>query len=149
MKNIPAPSVSQLAEELYLVIAQLVRRLRTEGAQHELSWSQLSAMGRLESGGPATIAALARIEAVKPQSMGATIATLERAGFVERDPHPSDGRQSVFSLPRAGRKVRVDGARAKRKWLASKIGEELNPAEQRKLSQAVGLMHQLLRTNPE
>ena len=46
MKNIPASSVSPLAEELYLVIAQLVRRLRTEGAQHELSWSQLSAMGR-------------------------------------------------------------------------------------------------------
>lgn len=148
MNKTNASSVSQLAEELYLVIAQLVRRLRVEGAQHELSWSQLAAMGRLEAGGPTTIAALARIEAVKPQSMGATIATLERAGFVERDPHPSDGRLIVFSLTPAGRKVRVDGARAKRKWLAERVAAELKPADQRKLSEAVELMNRLLQPGP-
>ncbi|HEY4246135.1 MAG TPA: MarR family transcriptional regulator [Lacunisphaera sp.] len=145
MSKSSTPPVSVLAEEFHLVIAQLVRRLRAEGSQHELSWSQLSAMGRLEIGGPATIAMLARIEAVKPQSMGATIAALERAGFVARNPHPSDGRQIVFSLTPSGRKVRVDGAKAKRKWLAGKIAEELRPVDQRKLSEAVGLMHKILR----
>jgi DNA-binding MarR family transcriptional regulator len=145
MSKSSIPSVNVLADEFYLVIAQLVRRLRAEGVQHKLSWSQLSAMGRLESGGPATIAMLARIEAVKPQSMGATIATLERAGFVARNPHPSDGRQIVFSLTRSGRKVRIDGAKAKRKWLAGKIAGELRPAEPRQLTEAVGLMHKILR----
>jgi DNA-binding MarR family transcriptional regulator len=149
MKKPITPPVSQLAEELYLVIAQLVRRLRAEGSQHQLSWSQLAAMGRLETGGPTTIATLARIEAVKPQSMGATIATLERAGFVERDPHPSDKRQIVFSLTRVGKKIRIDGARAKREWLAQRVTEELDLTDQRKLRDAIGLMHKLLQTDQE
>ena len=149
MKKPSTPPVSQLAEELYLVIAQLVRRLRAEGSQHQLSWSQLAAMGRLETGGPTTIAALARIEAVKPQSMGATIAALERVGFVERDPHPSDKRQIVFSLTRAGKKIRIDGARAKREWLAQRVMEELDLTDQRRLRDAIGLMHKLLQTDQE
>lgn len=137
-------SVAVLSEEMYGVLARLVRRLRAEGAQHELSWSQLSAMARLESGDPKTIATLAREEGVKPQSMGAIVGSLEKGGFVERDPHPSDGRQVMFSLTRQGRRVRNDGVRAKRRWLATAIAAELNPTEQRLLGSAVKLIERLL-----
>jgi len=140
------PSIPALAEELHLVIGQLVRRLRAEGASHELSWSQLSAMARLEAGGPTTIAALARTEAVKPQSMGATIAPLEKAGFVRRAPHASDGRQVVFALTRRGRQVRADGVRAKRQWLAGAVAEKLKPAEQRTLRAALAHLQRLLES---
>lgn len=136
--------VEALAEEMYRVIARLVRRLRTEGAQQELSWSQLSAMARLESDGPKTIATLAREETVKPQSMGAIIASLEKGGLVERDPHPSDGRQIMFSLTRLGRRIRNDGVRAKRKWLAAAIAAELNVTEQKRLQSALDLIERLM-----
>ena len=136
--------VEKLSDEMYRVIARLVRRLRAEGAQHELSWSHLSAMARLESGDPKTIAALAREEGVKPQSMGAVIASLEKTGLVERDPHPSDGRQIMFSLTRLGRRIRNDGVRAKRKWLAAAIASELSATEQRTLHGALGLIERLL-----
>jgi len=138
-------SVSALAEELHLVIRRLVHRLRAAGASHELSWSQLAAMCRLESG-PLTIAALARIEGVKPQSMGATIRGLENAGFVKRVPHATDRRQVLFSLTRTGRQVRVDAAKAKRKWLAGAVDAQLTPAQQRTLREALDLLHQLVES---
>ena len=136
--------VDALAEEMYRVLARLVRRLRAEGAQQELSWSQLSAMARLESDGAKTIATLAREESVKPQSMGAIVASLEKEGLVDRDPHPSDGRQIMFSLTPLGRKIRNDGVRAKRKWLAATIAAELTPAEQQRLQRALELIERLL-----
>jgi DNA-binding MarR family transcriptional regulator len=135
-------SVSALAEELHLVIGQLVRRLRAAGASHELSWSHLAAMCRLETG-PLTIAALARLEGVKPQSMGATIRVLENADFVKRVPHATDKRQVLLSLTRTGRQVRIDAAKAKRRWLASAVDGKLTPAQQRTLRAALELLREL------
>lgn len=139
-----AAAVNVLAEELHLVIAQLVRRLRAAGASHELSWSHLAAMCRLEAG-PQTIAALARVESVKPQSMGATIRVLEKAGFVKRVPHATDKRQALLSLTRSGRQVRVDAAHAKRKWLAGAVAAKLTSAEQKTLRQALKFLERLVQ----
>ena len=50
-----------------------------------------------------TTAELARAEMVKPQSMGTLLAELEQEGLVQRQPHPTDGRQILFSLTDAGR----------------------------------------------
>jgi len=144
MRNRRGASVFKLAEELHQVIRQFVRRLRAEGAQHKLGWSQLGAMARLETGGPTTIAALARLEGVKPQSMGATVGALEKAGFVQRRPDRSDRRRAVIWLTRAGQKIRTDGARAKRKWLAGAIEGGLDSAERKKLREAVSLLRSLL-----
>jgi DNA-binding MarR family transcriptional regulator len=144
MSKKPATPVPALAEQLHLLINQLVRRLRAAGASHELSWSQLAAMCRLESG-PMTIAQLARVEAVKPQSMGATIRTLENTGFVRRNPHVTDKRQVMFSLTRLGRRVRADAGRAKRDWLAASMTEKLTPAERRTVSQALALLQRLVQ----
>jgi DNA-binding MarR family transcriptional regulator len=33
---------------------------------------------------------------VKPQSMGGTLAAMEEEGLVERQPHPTDGRQILY-----------------------------------------------------
>ena len=143
MRKKSAAPVPALAEQLHLLITQLVRRLRTAGASHELSWSQLAAMCRLESG-PMTIAQLARVEAVKPQSMGATIRTLEHTGFVRRDPHATDKRQVMFSLTRLGRQVRENTTLAKREWLAAAVAEKLTGPEQRMVRQALELLKPLV-----
>ena len=37
-------------------------------------------------------------EAVKPQSMGATLSALEESGLVKRSSDPNDGRQVIFRL---------------------------------------------------
>jgi DNA-binding MarR family transcriptional regulator len=89
------------------------------------------------------IAALARLEGVKPQSMGATIRVLENAGFVKRVPHATDKRQVLLSLTRTGRQVRIDAAKAKRRWLASAVDGKLTPAQQRTLRAALELLREL------
>jgi len=73
--------------------------------------------------GPATTADLARAESVKPQSMGATITTLEERGLVERKPHPTDGRQMNIELTAKGLAVRNSVTDAKRTWLAQAIAQ--------------------------
>lgn len=77
--------------ELSLATAHLLRRLRAETDSDELGWSQLAILARLGNDGPASTADLARAESMKPQSMGTTLAMLEREGLVERRPHPTDG----------------------------------------------------------
>ena len=102
-------------------VGLLIRRVRAAAAAHELSWSETAVIGRLAKEGPATTADLARTEAVRPQSMGATIAALEERGLVERKPHPTDGRQVNIVLTAKGAAVRKSMKDAKLTWLAQAI----------------------------
>jgi DNA-binding MarR family transcriptional regulator len=70
------PGVDAAAADLLAACGQLVRRLRAESNNQELSWSQMAVLIRLEEGGPTSIADMARAELVKPQSMGVTLAVL-------------------------------------------------------------------------
>lgn len=135
-------SVETAVAELTLAVGQLLRRLRAESNPDELTWSQTAALSRLEQGGSMTTAELARAEAVKPQSMGPTLAELEREGLVERQPHPTDGRQVLFSLTQNGVEARRKRSAAKQAWLLAEMAK-LDPAEQRLLVAAAGLIKRL------
>jgi DNA-binding MarR family transcriptional regulator len=101
----------------------LVHRVRAAGAAQEISWAEWAVLSRLAREGPATTADLARAESVKPQSMGATIATLEEMGIVERKPHPTDGRQVNIELTAKGAALRKSAKDARRTWLAQAIAQ--------------------------
>jgi DNA-binding MarR family transcriptional regulator len=60
---------------------------------------------------------------MKPQSMGTTIASLEEMGMVERQAHPTDGRQVNIELTAKGAAVRKSAKDAKRTWLAQAIAQ--------------------------
>lgn len=111
------------AEDLMSALGLLVRRLRVEGPSSDLSWTERLVVSRLAKGGPATIAELARAEGMKPQSMGATVAALEAEGLVGREPHPTDGRQSLIVLTTRGAEVRDRIRDAKRAWLEQAIAQ--------------------------
>jgi DNA-binding MarR family transcriptional regulator len=55
--------------------------------------------------------------------MGATVATLEELGLVQRKPHPTDGRQMKIELTAKGMAVRNSAKAAKRTWLAQAIAQ--------------------------
>jgi DNA-binding MarR family transcriptional regulator len=110
-------AVAEFAHALGL----LVRRVRAAASPHDLSLSEASVMARLSREGPATIAELARAEGMKPQSMGTTVSTLEKAGMIEREPHATDGRQRNILLTAKGAAVRKRSKEAKRTWLAEAI----------------------------
>lgn len=131
------------AHELMQALGVLLRRVRGEGAGREgPSWSQAAAMARLDKAGPMTTAELARAERIKPQSMGALLAELEQDGLVRRQPHPTDGRQILFSLTAAGVQARRRRQAAKLAWLAAAI-DRLDADEQRALVDAIALVKRL------
>jgi DNA-binding MarR family transcriptional regulator len=128
--------------ELLSVTGQLTRRLRAVSNTRELTWSQVAIMARLEEVGPMTTADLARAEAVKPQTMGVTLAAMESEGLVERQPHPTDGRQILYALTDEGMDARKKVSLAKRDWLLAAIAQ-LSPAEQKTLVEAVDIIRHL------
>ena len=130
------------ASDLMQAVGTLLRRVRGESGNVGLSWSQAAAMGRLERNGPMTTAELARAETVKPQSMGALLAELEQDGLVRRDPHPTDGRQILFSLTDAGIATRRQRHAAKLAWLSAAI-EQFDDRERRTLVDAIALVKRL------
>jgi len=99
-------------------------------------------MARLDRDGPATTAELARAEGMKPQSMGATVATLEELGMVERKPHPTDGRQLNIVLTAKGLAVRNTARDAKRTWLAQAVAQ-LSEADRETLFKAGPVLKRL------
>ena len=139
----PAPRSTEAdASDLMQAVGTLLRRVRGESGNVGLSWSQAAAMGRLERNGPMTTAELARAETVKPQSMGALLAELEQDGLVRRDPHPTDGRQILFSLTDAGIATRRQRHAAKLAWLSAAI-EQFDDRERRTLVDAIALVKRL------
>jgi DNA-binding MarR family transcriptional regulator len=104
-------------------IGLLVRRVRAAATSHELSLTESAVMARLEEGGPATTAELARAEGIKPQSMGTTISALEEMGLIRRKPHLADGRQVNIELTPKGAAVRKSIKNAKQTWLAQAIAQ--------------------------
>ena len=133
-----------LASDLREVAGALVRRLRAESAGMAVSMSQASVLVRLEKLGPSTVADLARVEHVTPQSMGTTVASLEEEGLVARTVDPSDARRWNASLTAAGRRVLLEGRAARQAWLSRAIEERLADGEQRRLAEGIALLRKLL-----
>ncbi|MBN3817206.1 MarR family transcriptional regulator [Paraburkholderia sp. Se-20369] len=135
-------SADTVVADLTLAVGQLIRRLRSEVDSSGLTLSQLSALARLEQNGPMTTAELARAESMKPQSMKTILASLEEEGLVQRKPHPTDGRQILFLLTRAGIDARQQRAVAKRAWLEAAL-DRLDPEDMQTLVAAIPLIKRL------
>lgn len=128
--------------ELSQSVGRLYRRMRSAAAAHELSLTESAVLVRLDKHGPATTADLARAEAVKPQSMGATVAALEERGLVARKAHATDGRQVYIALTAKGLAVREGARDARRTWLAEAIAQ-LDDKEKELLFKAGKILRRL------
>nr|WP_275577090.1 MarR family transcriptional regulator [Dyella flava] len=120
----------------------MLRRVRSEANPTELGLSQLSVLARLDQLGAMTTADLARAESMKPQSMGTILAGLEQEGLVQRQPHPTDGRQILFALTVAGIDMRKKRGIAKREWLTAEMAK-LDSNELQTLIAAIPLIKRL------
>lgn len=89
-----------------------------------------------------TTAELARAESMKPQSMMTILASLEEERLVQREPHPTDGRQILFLLTRAGIDERQQRTVAKRAWLQAALAR-LDPEDMQTLAAAIPLIRRL------
>jgi DNA-binding MarR family transcriptional regulator len=132
----------QSALDLMQAVGLLIRRTRSEAGAGELSMTESVVMSRLANDGPATTAALARAESMKPQSMGTTINSLEEMGIVKRTPHATDGRQMLIELTPKGVQLRKKNREAKQMWLSQALAE-LDADERDTLFKAADIIKKL------
>jgi DNA-binding MarR family transcriptional regulator len=137
------PDVDQVATALHVSTGLLLRRLRQLKAEGELTLPESAALARLNRGGPTTAGALARLEQISPQSMGATLAGLEARGLVERRPDPADGRRIVLSLSAAGQRMLSDRRSARTRQLAAALAAGFTGTELEQLMTAAPLLERL------
>ncbi|MEA9985598.1 MULTISPECIES: MarR family winged helix-turn-helix transcriptional regulator [Subtercola] len=136
-----------LASELRVVLGQLIRQVREVGTVGDLTPSQKAVLRRLEVGGPSTMSTLARLEGVRPQSMGATVAVLDAAGLVSGSTDPRDGRKTVLSLTESAVQQFTTGRLAREDWLFHAMQTELTATEQQQLASSIVLLRRLLRAS--
>ena len=138
-----ARSDSGLASSLRVSVARLSRRLRVEtSGPLEISVGGLAVLGLLFREGERTVGQLATAERVQPPSMTRTVSCLEQAGYVERRPHPTDGRQVVVRLSPQGEELVKAERRRRDVWLAQRL-RELTPEERQVLRQAAPILDRL------
>jgi DNA-binding MarR family transcriptional regulator len=134
--------VFEVAAALRMSIGMLHRRLRLAIPEGELPVPEMSALSRLDRGGPATSSELARYDRISPQSMGATIATLEQRGMVARTRDPEDGRRIVLSITDTGRRLVRDRRGARTEQIARAL-DAFTPAERGQLLAVAPLLERL------
>ena len=140
-------SDARLAADLSLAVMRLARQLRFRNAQSPVSLSQLSALTTLSNEGAMTPGALAIRERVRPPSMTRVIASLAEMGFVDRAPHPVDGRQVLVSVSESGAELVGEARRARQEWLAERLGM-LDSDKRDTLREAADIMLALVDESP-
>jgi DNA-binding MarR family transcriptional regulator len=128
------------AAELRTVLGKLIRRTREHSQLGELTMSQVSVLSRLSREGPATVTALAQAEGMRPQSMGAIVASLQTAGHVVGSPDPRDGRKTLLSLTQACQDWIKARRAAKEDRLDQAIRAKLTPEQQAELVKLLKLI---------
>ncbi|CKP19500.1 MarR family transcriptional regulator [Mycobacterium tuberculosis] len=140
-------SDARLASDLSLAGMRLSRPLRFRNPSSPVSLSQLSALTTLANEGAMTPGALAIRERVRPPSMTRVIASLADMGFVDRAPHPIDGRQVLVSVSESGAELVKAARRGRQEWLAERLAT-LNRSERDILRSAADLMLALVDESP-
>jgi len=139
------PDPADVAAALRASVGLLLRQLR-QHIRGELTLPENAALARLNRAGPTTSSALAKLEQISPQSMGATLAGLEARGLVARHPDPEDGRRVVLSLTEAGQQVLQDKRNARTRQLADALSAKFTPDEVRVLAEAAPLLERLAQS---
>jgi DNA-binding MarR family transcriptional regulator len=140
-------SAATTAREVKVVFGRLRRRIRALALIDDLSGSQAAVLTRLHKEGPSSTSVLASAEAVSHQAIGAILAVLEKRGFIQRSPDPTDGRRQVISLTDAGVAQAENTRSAQEEWLARALQDRLTDDERRVVRHAMALLNRLAESD--
>ena len=134
-------SLLQLASDVRMTAQLLSRRIRFESAS-EVPPHQFSVLVKVWKQ-PRTPGELAELERVSPPSMTRTVNCLVDAGFLAREPDPTDGRQRVLTLTDAGAALVEQTIHDRDDWMLRRL-EGLSDAERSDLARAVEILARVL-----
>ncbi|EJL83762.1 MarR family winged helix-turn-helix transcriptional regulator [Pantoea sp. GM01] len=135
--------LNSAAAILRSINGKLARRLRESAPPGDLTWSQVSVLGYLVRDGAMTVTELAAREAVRTQSMGATIASLQALGMVKGEADPLDGRKTRYHPTDACLHLIAANRAQRDDWLVNSIATQLSLQEQQTLLAAIPLLQRL------
>lgn len=138
-----AVDAHEIAGAIRVSIGLLRRRMRQAPTEGELTLPETAALARLDRGGPTTPSALAKLEQISPQSIGATLAALETRGLIARAADPEDGRRAVISISDAGLQALWNRRNARTEQLARALSSGFTPDELEQLRAAAPLLERL------
>lgn len=136
-------SAATTAREVKVVFGRLRRRIRALALIDDLSGLQAAVLTRLHREGPSSTSVLASAEAVSHQAIGASLAALDKRGFIQRNPDPTDGRRQLISLTAAGVAQAEDHFGARDEWLSRALQDGLTEDERRALRHAMALLNRI------
>jgi DNA-binding MarR family transcriptional regulator len=136
-------SSARAARDLRVVFSRLRRRLREVATADDLTPSQTAVLLRLIKDGPASTSELAGAERVRPQSIAATLAGLDRHGLVERTADPDDGRRQLITLTAAGRGRAESDRKVRDEWLVRAMQDRYTERERQVINEALTLLGRL------
>lgn len=140
------PDSNEVAAALRVSIGLFLRRIRQAQAEGELTLPEMSAMARIDRGGPTTSSELAKAEQISPQSMGATLGALEARGLIGRRPDPEDGRRAVITLTKEGQQALSDRRNAGTEQIAQALSKSFTPAELKQFMAVAPLIERLAQS---
>jgi DNA-binding MarR family transcriptional regulator len=132
------------ANKLRRSILRMARRMRVLRANHGISGSKLSILGRLyRAGRPMTATDLARLERLQPQSLTRIISDLDERGLIRRRPDEVDRRQLLIEITQSGTELLVMDAYHQNTWLVHAMETQLSQTERGILYLAADLLDEL------
>jgi DNA-binding MarR family transcriptional regulator len=135
-------AAAELAATLRPSLLRLTRRIRNQRVDQSVTLTQLAAMMTLDKKGAMSPGTLAQHERIQPPSMTKVLAYLEERALVERERHPTDGRQVIISLTDAGRALLAEERKARDAWLSTKLAL-LTPEERALLEEVQPVLDKL------
>jgi DNA-binding MarR family transcriptional regulator len=138
----PTLAHADAAARLRVAIVRVSRHLRQTTAG-DLTLSQWSALGTIETRGPIRIGDLADREGVSAATATRLVAALEEARLVGREADPSDGRSWRVSLTSAGRSKLESARRRRTERLAQRLSA-LPPDDVTRLLDAIPVLEALV-----
>ncbi len=107
----PDPTLDADTAQLHRALYELKRvyqfRDRDRICCHDISVTQAWALDALGRGGPSTLNELAAELYLDKSTASRVVDALERKGYVERTPHPHDGRALMLKTTPAGSRLRT------------------------------------------
>ena len=131
------------ATAIQVALGMLKRRTRETHMDGQLTTPELSALAQIDRSGPITIADLARLHQITPQTMGSTVASLEKHRLVTRSPDPNDRRRSLLTVSGAGRDTLHSSRDAVSGRMAIALAESFSDDEVAILAAAAPLLERL------